>query len=206
MIPVLGREIVESQIKDRQEGIQARRSPRPPRQNGRREPNTFTPPHTNTPVAQPDPLHCDWPAAGLHLAFWPMAVPNQAIAPVRQLHALHRSKECVRLCLDGLGQQSAGAVAQNGRQRIVNRIGLTEGDNGAIARHGVSLLREVQAGFHPPRYAAFLKPSSPRFGHSSLIGSDMLIHNKAAVRISRFLSAQYAGVRRPCASTRGRNR
>ncbi len=28
----------------------------------------------------------------------------------------------------------------------------------------------VQAGLHPPRYAALLKPSSPRFGHSSVAG------------------------------------
>jgi transposase len=32
---------------------------------------------------------------------------------------------------------------------------------------GVSLLREVQAGFHPPRYAAFLTSPSPRFPYSS---------------------------------------
>jgi len=32
---------------------------------------------------------------------------------------------------------------------------------------GVSLLREVQAGFHPPRYAALLKSPSPSFDHSS---------------------------------------
>ncbi|MGB6252546.1 MAG: hypothetical protein WBF62_04770, partial [Bradyrhizobium sp.] len=32
---------------------------------------------------------------------------------------------------------------------------------------GVSLLREVRAGFHPPRYAAFLTSPSPSFGHSS---------------------------------------
>jgi hypothetical protein len=32
---------------------------------------------------------------------------------------------------------------------------------------GVSLLREVQAGFHPPRYAAFLTSPSPSFAHSS---------------------------------------
>ncbi|WP_217696484.1 hypothetical protein, partial [Acidiphilium rubrum] len=32
---------------------------------------------------------------------------------------------------------------------------------------GVSLLQEVQAGFHPPRYATFLTKPSPNFGHSS---------------------------------------
>ncbi len=59
------------------------------------------------------------------------------------------------------------ATAQDGRQRVVDRIGLTEGNNGAIDHRGVSLLREVQAGFHPPRYAAFLNPPLPRFAHSS---------------------------------------
>ncbi len=39
--------------------------------------------------------------------------------------------------------------------------------NGATARHGVSAPSGVQAGLHPPRYAALLMPSSPRFGHSS---------------------------------------
>src|SRR5207245_775013 len=34
---------------------------------------------------------------------------------------------------------------------------------------GVSLLREVQAGFHPPRYAALLKSPSPSFDHSSRV-------------------------------------
>jgi len=32
---------------------------------------------------------------------------------------------------------------------------------------GVSLLREVQAGFHPPQYAAFLTQPSPISRHSS---------------------------------------
>jgi hypothetical protein len=38
----------------------------------------------------------------------------------------------------------------------------------ACVNHGgVSLVPEVQAGFHPPRYAAFLTSPSPRFPHSS---------------------------------------
>ena len=36
---------------------------------------------------------------------------------------------------------------------------------------GVSLLREVQAGFYPPRYAASLTSPSPSFGHSSTSGT-----------------------------------
>ena len=63
--------------------------------------------------------------------------------------------------------RSRRAVPQDRRQRVVDCLGLTEGNYSAIAHLGVSLLREVQAGFHPPRYAALLNPPSPRFGHSS---------------------------------------
>ena len=51
--------------------------------------------------------------------------------------------------LDSLGQQPAGAAPQDGRQRVVDLVGLAEGDNGAIAHRGVSLLREVLAGSSP---------------------------------------------------------
>ncbi|WP_424139110.1 hypothetical protein, partial [Roseomonas chloroacetimidivorans] len=61
----------------------------------------------------------------------------------------------------------AGAAPQNRCQRILDRLRLTQGDNSGIAHLGVSLLREVQAGFHPPRYAASLTSPSPTFGDSS---------------------------------------
>ena len=76
-----------------------------------------------------------------------MTVPNQAVTPIRQLHALHRGQERVRFCFDGLRQKAAGALAQNRRQRILDLVGLTERNNSAIAHRGVSLLLEVQAGF-----------------------------------------------------------
>jgi hypothetical protein len=107
-----------------------------------------------------------------------MAVSHHPVAPVWQLRVLHHGQEHLGLRLDGLGQKSAGAAPQNGRQGVVNCVGLTEGNNGAIHRHGVSLLREVQAGFHPPRYVAFLTEPSPRFRHSSL----MVSPNPPAVR------------------------
>jgi hypothetical protein len=96
-----------------------------------------------------------------------VAVPHHALAPVHQPPVLHHGQERLGFGLDGLCQQPAGAVPQDGRERVINRVGLTEGNNGATARHGVSLLREVQAGFHPPRYAASLTQPSPSFGHSS---------------------------------------
>ena len=98
-------------------------------------------------VAQLHPLHRDRADPGLDQPLRAVAVPHQALAPVRQPHALHRGQERLGLRLDRLGQQPAGAAPQDRRQRIVDRVGLTEGNNGAIARHGVSLLREVQAGF-----------------------------------------------------------
>ena len=94
-------------------------------------------------------------------------MPHHPVAPVRQVHALHQGQECLGFGFDGLGKQPTRAAPQNRRQRIVNRLGLPQANNGAIPLHGVSLLREIQAGFHPPRYAAFLSAPSPSFGHSS---------------------------------------
>ena len=78
-----------------------------------------------------------------------MAVPHHALAPVRQPRALHRGQERLGFRLDSLGQKPARAAPQDGRQRIVDLIGLAEWDNGAIAHRGVSLLREVLAGSSP---------------------------------------------------------
>jgi len=120
------------------------------------------------PVAQLYTSHRDRADAGLHLALRAVAVPNQALAPIRQPHLPHGGQERIGFRLDGLCQHPAGAVAQDGRERVVNRVGLTEGNNAATARQGVSAPSGVQAGLHTPRYAALPKPSSPRFGYSSL--------------------------------------
>ena len=68
--------------------------------------------------------------------------------------------------------------------------------NGATACHSVSAPSGVQAGFHPPRYAALLRPSSPSFGHGSecsgrtrnhlfegLLLDDELRHSPAQTRV-----------------------
>jgi hypothetical protein len=59
------------------------------------------------------------------------------------------ARNAFRLRPNGMGQQPAGAVPQDGGQRILRCHRLREWDNGAIARHGVSPLREVQAGSPP---------------------------------------------------------
>jgi hypothetical protein len=55
-------------------------------------------------------LHRDWPDAGLNLAFRAMAVPYQAVTPVRQRHAFHIGEKGLGLRFDGLGQQAARAA------------------------------------------------------------------------------------------------
>ena len=85
-----------------------------------------------------------------------MAVPDQALASVRQLQIAHAGQIGLGLDLDGLGQQLAGAGAQNIGQGIVNRVGLTKADNVGSLGHGVSLSsKRFWQARHPPRYAAF---------------------------------------------------
>src|SRR6185312_9516836 len=90
-----------------------------------------------------------------------------APAPVRQALGFHRGEKGLGFRLDPLRQQPACAAAQDRGERIVDRVGLTQGNNGARTRHGVSLLREDLACLHLPRYAALLNQPSPRCGHSS---------------------------------------
>jgi hypothetical protein len=106
-------------------------------------------------VAQLDPLHRDRADPGLNQALRAVAVPHDALAPVQQPLALHRCQERLGFRLHGLSQQPACAALQNRPQRIVDLVGLTERHNGATACHGVSAPSGVQAGSHPPRYAAF---------------------------------------------------
>jgi hypothetical protein len=75
-----------------------------------------------------------------------MSVPDNALAPVRQLEIPMPGHEGGKLRLDRLLDQTFCPRAKNFSQRIVNFIWLTEGDD-SILIHGVTLLREVRAGF-----------------------------------------------------------
>jgi hypothetical protein len=68
-----------------------------------------------------------------------MAVPHQAVAAVRKLHALHRGQKCLGFHLDSLRKQLPRTRSQDIRQWIVDLVGLTQWDNVAILIHGVSL-------------------------------------------------------------------
>jgi hypothetical protein len=97
-----------------------------------------------------------------------MAVPHQAVAAVGKLQALHCEEKRLGLHLDCLRKQLPRTRSQDTRQWIVDLVGLTQRDNVDILAHGVSLsLRGSGRLRHPPRYAAYLIPSSPSFPHSS---------------------------------------
>jgi len=100
-----------------------------------------------------------------------MAVPHQAVAAVGKLQALHCEEKRLGLHLDCLRKQLPRTRSQDIRQWIVDLVGLTQRDNVDILAHGVSLsLRGSGRLRHPPRYAAYLIPSSPSFPHSSASG------------------------------------
>jgi len=75
-------------------------------------------------------------------------MPDNALAPVRQLEIGMPGEERRELRLDRLLHQALRAGPENFGQRIVNFIWLTEGDN-SILVHGVTLPREVRAGSTP---------------------------------------------------------
>jgi hypothetical protein len=68
-----------------------------------------------------------------------MAVPNQAITPVRQLQLPHPGQEGLGLQLDRLREKPSCAGPQHIRQGILDRVGLTQADNVGRRVHGVSL-------------------------------------------------------------------
>src|ERR1700745_4501612 len=69
-----------------------------------------------------------------------MAVPPHAVAAVRQLQVLPLGDEGIGFDNQYLRQHSASAFTCDFGQWIVDRFRLTERDDGAISRHGVSLL------------------------------------------------------------------
>jgi len=100
-------------------------------------------------VAQLHPPHRHRPDPALHPRLGSMSMPHQPLAPIRQPQTTHLGQKGLGFRLHRLGQQAARAAAQHRRQRIVHLVGLTEGNNSGIARHGASLLREVLAGSSP---------------------------------------------------------
>jgi hypothetical protein len=122
-------------------------------------------------VAQLHSPHPDRAEPGLDQALRPVAVPHDALAPVRQAPILHRDQKCLGFRLHRLGQQPAGAAPQHGRQRVVDLVGLTDGGGRRCYRSAWRIAPSGGPGRfrHPPRYAASITPS-PSSRHSSAEG------------------------------------
>ena len=109
----------------------------------RGEPNPLASPG-RAAVLHLHPLHPDRSDPRLDRPCRAMAMPDKS-CPDHPRAAGRPSigQEGRSLALDRLGQQAPGPRAQDCRQRIVDRLGLPETDNGVILVHGVSLRLEV---------------------------------------------------------------
>ena len=88
---------------------------------------------------------------------------HDAFPTVRQPAVSHRGEERIGFRFNSLGQQAPGAFSENRRQRVLDGIGLTERDNTAIARHGVSAPSGVQAGSSPASIRRLAHPAITQF-------------------------------------------
>ena len=150
-----------AQVEDGQQGIQAAGPPRPARQQGRGEADARGPIRAGAAVAQLDLAHRNGTDPGLHQALWSVPMAHDPFAPVRQAQAPHRGQE--RLGLHRLGQQPARAGAQDRRQRVVDDVWLTQGNNGAIACHRRIAPPEVRAGSSPASIRRLSHPGITQF-------------------------------------------
>ncbi len=155
-----------SQVQNRQKCIQALRAPCPQRQDRRGEADPLAI-AGHRAIANLYPGDLDGAAPRLDRPHWTMAVSHEAVAAIGKLQALHRGEKRLGFHLDSLRKQLPSSRSQNIRQWIVDLIGLTQWDNVAMLVHGVSLSLRFWQARHPPRYAAYLIPSSPSFPHSS---------------------------------------
>jgi hypothetical protein len=67
-------------------------------------------------------------------------VTHDPVTPIRQLHIIPQGNKSIGFGDQHSGQHSTGAFASKFGQGIINRVGLTQPDDGGISRHGVSLL------------------------------------------------------------------
>ncbi len=84
--------------------------------------------------------HLDGPHPGLDCSMRPMAMAHDTVAAIRQFQILSHRDKAIGLGDQHLSQHSAGAFSCKFAQRVVNRLRLTQRDDNAISRHGVSLL------------------------------------------------------------------
>jgi len=84
----------------------------------------------------------------LDRALRPVTVTHDPVTSIRQLHILPQGNERIGFGDQSLRKHSPGAFAGKLAQRIVNRVRLTQPQDGRVSKHGVSLL-QVLAGSPP---------------------------------------------------------
>ena len=141
-----------AQIKPRQQGIEALRTPRPFRQDGRTEPHL--------PVSRPGraiphlrTAHLERADPGLDAPLRAIPMPNNPLTAIRQDLLGMLRDEGVGFGPKCCGQHAARSIPGNLGQRIIHSFRLTQGDDVGIVPSGRSGRLD-----HPPRYAAFSNP------------------------------------------------
>jgi hypothetical protein len=94
---------------------------------------------------------------------------HDALAPVGQAFIIKLGDEARRLGLERDRQHPVRAFAGDLGQRIDDRSGLVKRGDRGIVFHGVSLLREVLAGFSTRHDTPPSQTTSPIFSHSSAV-------------------------------------
>jgi len=99
------------------------------------------------------------------------SMANNALTPVRQSLLGKPRDETRSLRLERRGQNLARAFAGDLSERVDDRSGLGKRGDRGVACHGVSLLREVLAGFSTRHDTPPFQAPSAIFGHSSICDS-----------------------------------
>src|SRR3979411_3325505 len=136
LLEVPGRDA--TQIKHRQQRIQALRAPCPQRQNRRGEPDPLA--VAGSPaIPNLHPGNLDSTDPRLDRAFGTMTVPDNTVSSISKPETLHLGKKCLGFQLDSLRQQLSRTRSQDIGQGIIDLVGVTKTNNIAILIHGVSL-------------------------------------------------------------------
>jgi hypothetical protein len=128
-----------TQVENRQQRIETLRPPRPLRQDRRGKADFLLRAHVAS-VAHLGATDLDRPDPGLDCPMRPMAMTHDAVAAIWQFQILPHGDKAISFGDQHLSQHAAGAFTCKFAERIVDRLRLTEPDNSAISRHGVSLL------------------------------------------------------------------
>ena len=160
-----------AQIENRQQGIEAPRPPRPPWQDVRGEADPLLGGHARRAVTHLLPFHRDRPDPGLDRPLRPGAVADNALPPVGQVLLVKLRNEARRLGLQRHHQHLARTLEGDLGQRVAYRSRLVKRGDRGIVLHGVSLLREILAGFDTRHDTPPSQAPSPIFSHSSEVSS-----------------------------------